>query len=732
MINRRAILILPLLLLALTCRGADDTGAWEILGGVVEFDPTSGAITYSASNGVTVRYGGAVLQAERVSVNRESGVVQAEGNVRIYREDHVWVGDVITYNFKTRQIQSEQFRMGKSPVLIAGQGLHGDMTNRVYSGTNALATTDDVSHPFQTVRAKSIKIVPGKYIEARHATVLLGGVPVFYFPYYKRRLEERVNQFSFIPGYRSEYGAFLYSSYTWFLDDHLDGRLRLDYRSKRGVGTGADVNYDYGRWGEGAFRYYYLYDQNPETNSAGQPYPNNRQIVQFSYQADPWTNVNLKSVVRYQSDADVLREFFERIYRENPQPDTYFTATKFWENFSLEAYAQPRINDFFETVERLPQVQFTGHRQQLGRTPLFYESVSSVGYYDRLFAQTNNSLLPPPDFAATRADTFHQLFLPYTFFGWLNVTPRAGGRYTYYSEATGPGATTSEANRWVFNTGAEVSFRAMRTWGDAQSKLLEVDGVRHVFQPSLNYVYVPTPNYAPSQLPQFDYLLPSLQLLPVDFPQYNAIDAIYGQNLFRLGMRNLLQTRRTDGVGDFVAWDLFTDWQLEPLPGQSTFSDIYSDLTFKPRSWFTFESQNRWDVNTGEFNLARETFTFTPNNTWSWGITYYYLNENNSPYPPYNWGIGNNIINSTMYYRLNENWGFRMLHYFNAASGVLQEQDYVIYRDLRSWTAALVLRWQRDVDGDSDFTVAFTFSLKARPRYKLGADSVRPFALLGS
>ena len=30
--------------------------------------------------------------------------------------------------------------------------------------------------------------------------------------------------------------------------------------------------------------------------------------------------------------------------------------------------------------------------------------------------------------AAANGITYHQVLLPETFFGWLNVTPRAGGR----------------------------------------------------------------------------------------------------------------------------------------------------------------------------------------------------------------------------------------------------------------------------------------------------------------
>ncbi len=42
--------------------------------------------------------------------------------------------------------------------------------------------------------------------------------------------------------------------------------------------------------------------------------------------------------------------------------------------------------------------------------------------------------------------------------------------------------------------------------------------------------------------------------------------------------------------------------------------------------------------------------------------------------------------------------------------GLLQEQFYTIYRDLRSWTGALTFRVTDNNTGPENFTVAFTFS----------------------
>src|SRR5207248_1011837 len=161
-------------------------------------------------------------------------------------------------------------------------------------------------------------------------------------------------------------------------------------------------------------------------------------------------------------------------------------------------------------------------------------------YLRQKFATGETNLLP---FAAQRGDTFHQVVLPWTFFNWLNVIPRVGGRFSYYDEAEGPGATTSEHNRTVFNTGAEITTKASRVWPTASSRFWEIDGLRHIVQPSINYVYVPNPSVPQRELPQFDTVLPSTRLLPIEFPDFNAIDAIDSANVLRLSLRNKLQTK---------------------------------------------------------------------------------------------------------------------------------------------------------------------------------------------
>lgn len=683
-----------------------------------------------ARNGVVVRYQGTTLTAREIQIDRESHTIMAEGDVVIRHagatgHSEIWRGDKVRYDYQAKSLVAEEFRVGQPPYFAAGKHLSGGQTNSVQVATEAVLTTDDLADPGYKIKAKSLTIVPGKSIKAEDATMYIGDVPVMYFPSYTRSLERHPNFWTATPGYRSLYGPFLLSSYHYFWSTNVETALNLDWRQRRGIGVGPELSYDLDRWGQGKAEFYYTRDDLSGTNSIGMPIPTDRHFTTFTHQMEPWENFSAKAVVREQGDPLVIHDFFEGEFRRDTQPKSFFEASQFWRNFSLDVVAQPQINDFYRTVERLPDVKLTGVRQQIGETPLYYESESSLAYL-----RYRDGLLPvgvtSTNFAALRADTYHQVVLPETFFGWLNVTPRAGGRFTHYGDPEGNSGITGDKDRWVFNTGAEVSFKAARVWPGVRNELLEVEGLRHIVEPSINYAYVPKPDKQPYELPQFDTELPSQRLLPLEFPNYNSIDSVDSQNTLRFGLRNKFQTKRSGQVENLMNWSLYTDWRMKPNPGQTTFPDLYSDFDFSPRRWITLNSQVRYDINGRDWQEAYHRLTLLPNDTWNWTLGHRYLKDDPATYGP-----GNNLISSSLYYRVNENWGFRFSHFFEARDGVLEEQYYTIYRDLRSWTAALTLRLRDNRTTQDDWAIVLTLQLKSFPRFGLGRDSQQADWLLG-
>ncbi len=713
---------------ALPSLSAQESAEWEIESASEEsslsYDPDSGVGT--AENGVIVKYkdaahGEASLYADRVTFNQTSGQVTAEGSVTLQRDGQAWSGERLEYNFRTGTMGAANYRTGKTPFFAAGDSLIGSGEAGNYTAEDAYLTTDDVKNPNYRIRAKRIQIVSGKHFVARNAVVYIGKIPVMYLPWFKANLDRRGNRWSITPGYRSRHGGYLLSTYHYQVFTNLSARLNLDYRTQRGLGGGPDLQYDLGRFGSGEVQSYYLRDKTPGKEDDNR-IANERFRFRFSHHVPIRTNFTAKAVINKLSDEWVNRDFFESEHRRNTQPLSFLEIEQLGRNFSLSLLAQPRVNDFYERIERLPEIKLSAFRQQIGQLPLYYESESSAGYLGHQFANNATN-----DFHAARLDTWHQIVLPITFFNWLNVVPRSGGRYTYYT--TTHGDSLEEQRREVFHAGMEANFRASRTYNAVTNRFWSIRGLRHIVQPSINYAYIPEPSTLPSALPRFDGELPSLRQQPIQFPNYNSIDSIDAQNVLRLGLRNKLQTKRgpNNTVQSFVDWNLFADWSINPRPAQT--SDLNSDLDLYPRDWISLRSFIRYNLDEGDFRLANHQVTLLPNDVWNLTFGHLYLRD--EPMYPVSWGEGNNVFYNTLYYRFNENWGVRLSHQFEARDGTLEEQSYTVYRDFRSWTGAFSFRVRDERDDPQDYTLAAILSLKAFPRFGLGDDTLHNSLLYG-
>ncbi len=683
--------------------------------------------TASATNGVQAVFGDSTLTARRIRLDEASGDALAEGGVTLTRGAQVWVGSRIQYNFRTGDMKIEEYKFGSPPLFIGGDRvvtLEPQGTNRVMRLEGSYITTDDLEEPGYRIRARTITLREDRRVVARDATLYMGNTPVFWFPYYTRRMGPHATRWMITPGYRSQYGLYARALYEFDVTPDIRAGMQLDPFTERGIGLGPEIAYDLHEYGEGSFEAYWIADQKPGLDPiTGAPIEDERHRVRFDHRVTLRPGLTATAVVREQSDSWIVRDFFEDEFRRNPFPSTHFEVQQAWPDFTLNALARVQVTDTWETVERLPDVKLSAHRQQLGGSPLYYEGESSVGWFRHEYATGAST----NDYSAARADSFHQLLVPRTFFGFLNVTPRVGGRVTYYGETTGPVTPRlEEQTRAVFNTGAEVSFKAHRLWSGAENRFWDVDGLRHILEPSVNYAYTPRPDARPLELPQFDGEIPSLRLLPVQYPDYNSIDAIDSQNVLRMGVRNKLQTKRAGKVEDIVDWAVLTDWRIRPNAGQDDFNDVYSELDFKPRRWLTINSEVRVDPNLGTLDESQSSAIFQPTTDWSFAVTHRLTRDDALL------GPGGNLLGTRVFLKFSENWGFRTSHFYEIREQKLREQYYTVYRDLRSLTAALTLRWRSSVAGrDEDFSVAIAISLKAYPRFRRNRDAELPELLIG-
>jgi LPS-assembly protein len=242
-----------------------------------------------------------------------------------------------------------------------------------------------------------------------------------------------------------------------------------------------------------------------------------------------------------------------------------------------------------------------------------------------------------------------------------------------------------------------------------QSRAVGLDGLLHVIQPFTNFSYVRENGANPASILQFDRYEPSTQLRPIDFPQFTSIDSIDSWTVWRVGLRNRLETRRDDETVTWFELDTYCDVNFENSYDRTPYSNLFNNIFFSPLPWAKLTINSQVPAFDKGFTEVNTLVTLQPVANLSVSLGHRYLNDN-----PF-------FVNSSLfvvggYYRLNDNWGFGVQEQYEEATGVLEEQRYSIYRDLTSWVAsfgAVV----RDNAGVKEYGVLVSFTLKAFPKF---------------
>jgi hypothetical protein len=700
---------------------------------------SSGETTYenglaTARDNVAIHVGDTDIYADSAQYNSRTHEITADGDVRIYRDVSLYVGDHAIYNLDTKQVRTTRMRTDYNPYFLNGRDVVQTSQN-AYQLQDANFTTHDAPNPDFHLHARTVRVYENDHVVFHDVTFYIGKVPVFWWPYLYQSLNDAFN-FTVSPAYLSSWGPSVLTQLTFPITDEIKGRLRLDYRGRRGVGIGFDSDIDYGKDKSSyvKLKTYYIQDQNPLINRTDLP----RKAVptgRYRFSLEDRTNFTddiygIIDVTKL-SDPFVMQDFYQNEFRYNPVPDNVIAVTKNDSFFTLTAITRFQANQFFDQTERLPEVVLDIKRHALFGGPIFYEGESGVADLHRNFADNSGF----QSYGTTRFDTFHQLTYPNTYFGWLSIVPRAGFRATYYDETRDLGKTlfsdtdnplvpsflpldptpknpivdAGSGVRTVLNTGAEASFKLSRTWDDVESRAAGLDGLMHVIQPFTNFSYVRENGINPSAILQFDRFEPSTKLQPLDFPQFTAIDSIADWTIWQIGVRNRLETRRDDVTVTWLELETYCEVNFDNPYDRTKYSNLFNKLRFTPLPWtsLTVDSQiPAFDRGFTEFNT---TISVQPVADLQISAGHRYLHDN----PYFN---NSSLFVVGGYYRLSDNWGIGLQEQYEAQTGVLEQQRYAVYRDLTNWVASFgaVIR---DNSGVREYGVLLTFTLKAFPKF---------------
>ena len=688
----------------------------------------------TARDNVAIHVGDTDIYADFAQYDSRTHEISLEGHVRIYRDTKLYLADRGVYNTETKEIRGAETRTEYNPYFLGGETVNTISENgyRVHNGT---FTTHDSSKPDFHFRARSVRVYEKDHVIFQNVTFYAGNVPIFWWPYLYQSLDDAFS-FSISPAYLSSWGPALLSQVTFPIGEKIKGRVRLDYRVRRGVALGFESDIDYGKddssWAK--LKTYYIQDQNPLINRTSLPrgsVPTGRYRVSLEdrtqFTSDIYGIVDITKL----SDAFVMQDFYQSEFRIDPVPDNVVALTKTDPFYTLTGIVRFQANSFFEQTERLPEVVLDVKRHALFGRPIFYEGETGVADLRRNFASGSGF----EDYGTTRIDSFHQLLYPNTYFGWLSIVPRVGFRGTYYGETRDLGKTIFTPNdnplvpgfllpdptptnpivdggdtfRTILNAGVEASFKMSREWEDVQNRVFGLDGLRHVIQPFTNFSYVWNNGINPAAVLQFDRFEPSTQLRPIDFPQFTSIDSIDRWTIWRAGVRNRLQTRRDDLTVSWLELETYVDVNFDNPFDRTQYSNLFNNLRFTPVPWATLVINSQVPAFDKGFTEVNTTVTFQPIANLQLNFGHRYLNDN----PFFD---NSSLIVVGGYYRLDDNWGVGVQEQYEATTHILEQQRYSLYRDLTSWVAS-VGAVIRDNGGVREYGVLMTFTLKAFPKF---------------
>lgn len=661
-----------------------------------------------AENNVQIHFRGTDIYCDYAEYNPETREVLLSGNIRVYSEGKILTGQRAVYNLESRKLRALDFDGGDQVIKFSTLSLQAP-TMKQFRPRALTLTTSDSSEPDYRVKAKAARIYPDDRVILSNATLYVGETPVFWFPYLYSPLGK--SGWKIQPGYNSTWGAFLLLGYRFPLTSKTDAMARFDYRSERGVGVGIDLSANYGPRdrSSGNFRAYYAYDTNPGTNDTAFNRPeapsNDRFVVNFQNRLvandDVYATFDINSI----SDQYFLQDYFPGEFVRDPQPDNNVAMNWLTENFQFNVLTRWQMNNWQEVTARLPEFSWTAKQAPLFGLPVFYDGVTRFGYLRQQYpsgqqpqyiTQLQEAVYRPglidldtaflKGYDAFRFDTFHQISYPRTYFNWLSLTPRVGFRGTYYNQ-TGNSYLVALGEQYggatfrpIVNAGLEASFKLTARFEKAQSRFLGLDGLKHVIQPFANYALVENMGLSADEILQFDQLVPSTILPPLDFPQFTAIDSIDSSNILRLGVRNRLLTRRDNATFEWFSLETFADVNFEnPYqddPG--TLSNLYNNFTFRPVPWFSLGMATQIPISDNGFTDVNTYLWWQPARDFSMFVSQRYI-ENN----PYFQDDSQASVGG--YWKVNDNWACSAATTYDFNYETFYTQRYMLHRDLSSW-----------------------------------------------
>ncbi len=558
----------------------------------VSYDDKASVIT--AHGAVKVTYGGLVLTADRVTIQRTQAVVEASGNVELTSEEGVLRAEFAHIDLRTETgwLTSGEFTFGPENLRIRGSRID-KLEGQRYDIRAGELTTCLCASGAPSWNLRGERVIVDLY---GHGTFSGGrfdilGRPFLYLPVGLLPVRRERQSGLLTPrfGVSSLRGVQVEQPIYWAIDKSMDATVGVDIESGSRVGLVSEYRYARSQRSRGELGASY-FNEKMRGLSSGEVV--NREIADPSIPENRWSvrashdqhfgdgSRGYLDLVRVGDDL-MLREI--NAFSFDPDVDVAMRTKRF--ERSRVGVVKPLGRGFLQvsgrfyqdfinadglTLDTAPEVEAFGERGFLGGRVVGRLGALGTNFERGMGYQGRRLILEP------------SLEIPWYWRHLVHGFVEGGMRSGFYDLDDGEvegnalgrlrGPLADRPNRQFFFTAAEVGSELSRVWGPRGESGRRL---KHTVEPVLRYLYVPEEGQ--SGLPLFDEL-----------------DRMRSRNVFTYGLLSRLLSRRPsrEGKGPIRELGRLAVSQSYDLANQGPDGQHASDLSLRllvaPSDYFAF------------------------------------------------------------------------------------------------------------------------------------------------
>ncbi len=504
---------------------------WEIEAGRLREDRNEGIL--EAEGEVVLWRLDRAIEAERMRYHRRTGLLEAEGNVVLRAGQDESRGERLLFDLgnETGRLDQAEVFLRENNYRIRGERIEktGPDLYRIPAGE---ITTCEGSPPDWKISGRDIRVREDGAGTAWHALLHVRDFPLFYAPFVSFPARNKRQSGFLFPemGYSRRKGAFYSQPYFWAIDDQRDLTFFVEGMTARGLRPGVEFRYYLDRDTKGALLFDVLHDRRVDdgkgdassdwgyTDPSGVYLRPNRDRywLRASHTGPLAAGAFARLDLDLLSDQDYLRLFksgpmgwrdSESLFREFlgrtiDDFDDPVRVNRLWVSRGFRSASLSGGAILYDDVRK-----GQNRKETTQRLPVV---VFSAPKQQALESPLHFSLSSEYDhfyrrrgFGVQRTDLWPRLYLPWSLFPYLTVEPSVGFRQTLWQQyATQEGAAWSEDeyfHRGLYDTRLVLGTELYRLYHPGGERL---ERLRHRVAPEIAHTYVP--EAAQERLPHID------------------------------------------------------------------------------------------------------------------------------------------------------------------------------------------------------------------------------------